>query len=141
MSGNNNSSAGRPLSQTQSTGSSLSSSGSAASPRSPFSPFGSPPMGYFEEPQNEHSSSQSERQSKWNSLPQIRTTSRSPRPTKHRSASSTDETASARPPTSPTPKRNRNSGTFSDVGRHSNEWLFRGYGARELVNSIISPSK
>jgi hypothetical protein len=123
--------------KTTSKSSVSSSSGGSASPGSPLSPFSSPRMEYFEEPQNEPSSP-SERQYKWSSLPSVRTSSK---PTKHRSSSSADETPSPRSPLSPKPNRSRNSGTFSDVGRHSNEWLFGGYGARELVNSFISSNK
>jgi hypothetical protein len=119
-----------------SVSSSSSSSTGPASPRSAYSPTGSPQMVYFEEPLNEPYSP-TERQSKWGRIAPIRTSSKSPRPSKHRSSSSTDETAMRTPSSPNTKSRSRHSGTFSDVGRHGNDWLFGGYGPRDVARGVV----
>ncbi|KAK3050686.1 hypothetical protein LTR09_008052 [Extremus antarcticus] len=48
-------------------------------------------------------------------------------------------TADKGSPTASTPKppTKRNSSSFSDCGRHSNEWLFRGISVREAAKGLL----
>ena len=63
----------------------------------------------------------------------------------HRLHLRSDSSSSSSPMSTPSPRgrsrsAKRSSGTYMQVGRHSNDWLFGGFSFTEAVKGLLSPS-
>lgn len=128
---------------------------SPSSPRSPVTPYSPPTQGsnngYFSgQASGETSSPPSDRTilgriSSFSKRNGDRPRSRSPRPLPERSATvsvtQTSRKSSGSPTQPSSPKaRHRDSGTFTDCGRHSNDWLFNGFSVTSTVKGLFNDS-
>lgn len=130
---------------------------SPSSPRSPITPYSPPTQAsnnsYFsgQASSGETSSPPSDRTilgriSSFSKRNGDRARSKSPRPLPERSATvsgtQASRTMSGGSPTQPgSPKaRHRDSGTFTDCGRHGNDWLFNGFSVTSTVKGFFNDS-
>ncbi|KAI9800010.1 MAG: hypothetical protein M1833_003539 [Piccolia ochrophora] len=122
--------------------------------RSPRSPLSSTSPLSAQSDNNEGYFSRSRTSNDWNIMDAIsRARSKSPlgRSRSHQQTRSVSDTAQPRSPTGPPPARTFPqdsapatrrprpvSHTYSDVGRHSNEWIFNGFSVRDAMRKVIS---